>query len=47
MTYLRTVMEYYNPKYIIKIDDDVYFRIDRLPYAIKQWESNGYGIDLI
>lgn len=26
-------------RYIVKIDDDVYFRLDRLPHAIRQWSD--------
>jgi len=37
LTFFRTVMELYNPQYIIKVDDDVYLRVDRVPAAIIQW----------
>lgn len=40
MTFFRTVMRQYNPQYIIKIDDDVYLRVDRVPAAIAQWREN-------
>ena len=35
--YFRWVMRHYNPKYIIKVDDDVYLKLNRVPSAIKQW----------
>ncbi|KAL4422945.1 hypothetical protein ABPG75_009142 [Micractinium tetrahymenae] len=37
LLFLRAVTERYNPQYIVKIDDDVYFRLDRLPAAAAQW----------
>ena len=37
--FIRAVMESYEPKYIVKVDDDVYLKLTRLPEAVKQWES--------
>ena len=39
LLFLRTVLKTYNPKYILKVDDDVYIRPDRLPAAAAQWSS--------
>ena len=37
--FFKTVMASYSPKYIVKVDDDVYLQLNRLPMAVKQWES--------
>ncbi|KAL3152446.1 hypothetical protein ABBQ32_001493 [Trebouxia sp. C0010 RCD-2024] len=39
VAFLRAVTSHYSPRYIVKADDDVYLRVDRLPYAIKQWTA--------
>jgi galactosylxylosylprotein 3-beta-galactosyltransferase len=39
LTFFKTVMQLYNPQYIIKVDDDVYMRVDRVPAAIAQWRE--------
>ncbi|KAL3142375.1 hypothetical protein ABBQ38_002711 [Trebouxia sp. C0009 RCD-2024] len=39
VAFLRAVASQYSPRYIVKADDDVYLRVDRLPYAIKQWTA--------
>jgi len=33
------VTSIYEPQYIVKADDDVYLRVDRIPYAVKQWST--------
>lgn len=38
--FFNVVMRKYNPKYIIKVDDDVYVKLNRLPSLISQWSAN-------
>lgn len=44
LVYLRQVSAIYDAEYVIKSDDDVYFRLDRLPHSIKQWQEIGAGM---
>ncbi len=37
--FFKKVMAAYSPKYIVKVDDDVYLQLPRLSAAVKQWES--------
>jgi len=37
LTFLRYVSSHFDTQYIVKVDDDVYFSLDRLPYAVLQW----------
>eukprot|EP00890_Picochlorum_soloecismus_P002142 jgi/Picsp_1/2929/NSC_01154-R1_galactosyltransferase family protein len=37
--FLEIVMLEYSPDYIVKVDDDVYVRLDRIPGAIRQWKE--------
>jgi galactosylxylosylprotein 3-beta-galactosyltransferase len=39
IAFLRAVMQRWNPQYIVKADDDVYLRLDRLPHAARQWAA--------
>ncbi|EFN52007.1 hypothetical protein CHLNCDRAFT_10529, partial [Chlorella variabilis] len=39
LAFLRAVTTQYDPQYIVKIDDDVYLRLDRLPHAVQQWHD--------
>ena len=39
LTFFRLVTQLYDAEYIIKADDDVYLRIDRVPAAIVQWKD--------
>ena len=41
LAFLTAVLEQYTPQYIIKVDDDVYLRLDRVPSAISQWAARG------
>lgn len=41
VAFLKLVTSLYDPQYIVKVDDDVYLRPDRLPYAVKQWTTFG------
>lgn len=40
----QLVYEQYNVKYVIKVDDDNYVRLDRLAVAVQQWEYFGAGV---
>lgn len=37
--FFRNVLASYAPKYIMKVDDDVYLQLPRLSAAVKQWDS--------
>lgn len=37
LAFLQLVTRLYEPQYIVKADDDVYLRVDRIPIAVKQW----------
>lgn len=39
VAFLQSVTSIYEPQYIVKADDDVYLRVDRIPYAVKQWST--------
>jgi len=39
LTFFRTVTALYDADYIIKADDDVYLRVDRVPPVIAQWSE--------
>ena len=39
LTFFKTVVRQYDPQYIIKVDDDVYLRVDRVPAAVAQWRD--------
>jgi galactosylxylosylprotein 3-beta-galactosyltransferase len=39
LMFFRTVINLYDPEYIIKADDDVYLRVDRVPVAVRQWKD--------
>ncbi|PSC68247.1 putative glucan 1,3-alpha-glucosidase [Micractinium conductrix] len=39
LTFLRAVTQRYDPQYIVKVDDDVYLRLDRVPAAVAQWRQ--------
>lgn len=41
LTFLRCAAARYDARYIIKVDDDVYFRLDRVPHAVRQWKDTG------
>lgn len=41
LRFLRAVTERYEPQYILKVDDDVFLRLDRLPHAARQWSEAG------
>lgn len=46
VAFLKAVTSRYRPRYIVKADDDVYLRVDRLPYAVKQWTAFKSGTPL-
>ena len=39
LVFLRTVSRHFDARYIVKVDDDVFLRVDRLPFAFKQWDE--------
>ncbi|KAK9840978.1 hypothetical protein WJX81_003632 [Elliptochloris bilobata] len=41
LAFWQLVIEQYNARYIIKVDDDNYVRLDRLAIAVRQWEESG------
>ena len=41
---MRLVIKLYDAEYIVKVDDDVYFRLDRLPSTVLQWSSMQKGV---
>lgn len=43
LLFFETVLRQYDPQYIVKVDDDVYLRLDRVPAAVEQWASVGAG----
>lgn len=43
LVFLQYVFERYDAEYIVKVDDDVYLRTDRLPHILSQWKLHGAG----
>lgn len=39
LAFLKATTEAYDARYIVKIDDDVFLRTDRLPHALQQYEA--------
>mmetsp|Transcript_40085 Transcript_40085/g.71947 ORF Transcript_40085/g.71947 Transcript_40085/m.71947 type:complete len:445 (-) Transcript_40085:100-1434(-) len=39
MRYFTTVPKLFNARYYLKVDDDTYFRPDRVPHAVPQWTA--------
>lgn len=39
VAFLRAATRAWDAEYVVKVDDDVYFRLDHLPHAIAQWRS--------
>eukprot|EP00803_Ostreobium_quekettii_P008075 evm.model.scf_194.3 EVM.evm.TU.scf_194.3 scf_194:20205-23426(+) len=39
LAFVSLVIKRYDVEYIVKIDDDVYLRLDRLPSSVRQWSS--------
>lgn len=39
--------EQYDAQYIVKVDDDVFMRLDRLPHAVAQWRDIAAGAPLL
>ena len=44
VAFLTLITSIYAPQYIVKADDDVYLRVDRIPYAVKQWGTFQSGV---
>lgn len=43
LVFLQQVTAQYQADYVVKVDDDVYLRVDRLPFAIAQWKRGKAG----
>ena len=43
LAFLKAVVSSYNARYIVKIDDDVYLRTDRLTHALLQYQEISAG----
>lgn len=41
--FVVTAFRLYNPKFVVKVDDDVYLRLDRLRLALTQYEERRFG----
>ena len=41
--FFHEVSKQYNAKFVLKADDDNWIRLDRMPYALEQWENNDVG----
>ncbi|KAK9828752.1 hypothetical protein WJX72_001925 [[Myrmecia] bisecta] len=41
LMFLTAAARRYNARYIVKVDDDVYLRVARLPPAVQQWTQDG------
>ncbi|KAK2077461.1 hypothetical protein QBZ16_004306 [Prototheca wickerhamii] len=39
LVFFSTVLQKYRPRYIFKVDDDVFLRLDRVAVAVAQWAS--------
>ncbi len=39
LAFLSYVTRHYDADYVIKADDDIYLRVDRVPAAIQQWKD--------
>ena len=44
VAFFKLVTSKYSPQFIVKADDDVYLRVDRLPHAVKQWTAFESGM---
>eukprot|EP00873_Tetraselmis_striata_P013995 jgi/Tetstr1/434259/TSEL_023366.t1 len=42
-SFVVTVYRLYNPKFIVKVDDDLYVRLDRLRLALEYYEERQFG----
>uniref|UniRef100_A0A061SA09 Hexosyltransferase n=1 Tax=Tetraselmis sp. GSL018 TaxID=582737 RepID=A0A061SA09_9CHLO len=43
LKYLRDTLSIHRAEYYIKVDDDIYFRPDRVPLAVPQWKGDKKG----
>lgn len=46
VAFWEIVSKLYNVKYVVKVDDDSYVRLDRLSIALSQWTQMGAGVTL-
>ena len=43
LAFLKAVVSSHNARYIVKVDDDVYLRTDRLTHALLQYQEISAG----
>jgi hypothetical protein len=43
VAFWERVSALYDVKYVVKVDDDSYVRLDRLTIALQQWADKGAG----
>lgn len=41
---LKLLLEEKQPKYLVKVDDDVYLQVPRLPHAMQRWQQRNAGM---
>ena len=44
LAFLKAAVSSHNARYIVKVDDDVYLRTDRLTHALLQYEEISAGV---
>ena len=44
LVFLQLITSQFDADYIWKVDDDVYLRTDRMPYAMAQWTQHRAGM---
>lgn len=45
LAFFSAVTRLFDADYIIKVDDDVYFRLPHTPHIVRQWKELGAGAD--
>lgn len=43
LAFFSAVTRLFDAEYIIKVDDDVYFRLQHMPHVVRQWKDLGAG----
>ncbi len=41
---LKLLLANHQPKYLVKVDDDVYLQVPRLPHALQRWQERRAGV---
>lgn len=47
LAFFSAVTALHNADYIIKVDDDVYLRMDHVPHIVQQWRGLGAGAAML